>query len=298
MFKKIKRFFIFFLISFLVCLPIFAKQDAQVSLEISDSEISLGESFDLALVLKYASTGDLNMGDLDISGLENFQELSSQKSTQIQMLNGATTVVTRITKKLKANKEGEFVIGPLKIANTEIKSNSVKIVIKKENKSFFQDDDENIVVLSSSRKQRSFFNKDLFINVLMFFLLAFMFFALTKREKMELAMEKIKNRFQKNNLVDDIIDKKEEQVDNLNLPNLDDEKFFEKVKENLSKYIQNNFGINTDSLTSKEILDKLKEKKFFKFSEIEEIFRLCDQARFANSQEDKERIVYLWKNIF
>ncbi len=285
MFKKIIFLFIFLFLPIIVN----AEEAVQIELSVSDDEVSVGDSFQVLVDLKNISTGNLNIGDIKIPGIEKFQQVGSSKSTQIQMINGATTAVTETTLTLVALNEGEYEIGPIETEfnNLSIKSNNVRIrVIKKEKNSFFssRSDQENVISRASSQKESKTY-KDLIINLIAGSLLLGMIYAFYKQRHSSENYKENKQELSEKTIADFQV----------KIPDQEDDKFFEKAKSLILENLQKKYSIDTEVLTSNEVIEELKRKKIQSVNDIKKILELCDQGNFAALDSNKEIIAKLIK---
>lgn len=98
---------------------------------------------------------------------------------------------------------------------------------------------------------------------------------------------------EKNNSNDDLIDFEEEKIEEL--PDLNDEKFLEKINEIFLKKISKKFQIkNIFSKTNNEILEKISDSEK---ENIKNIFDIITKAKYSDIISDKSKIYDLVKNF-
>ncbi len=285
----------FFIILFLVLAihPILAKESAQIEINISQDQVMVGDDFQVSILLKNASTGSIRIGDLRIPGIENFQQVGTSQSTQVQMINGSTSAITKNILVLRAIKDGEYTLGPveIKIANTSLKSNIVNLKVLKSSKSqLFSATSKSIngfnsITDSNSKKTKNNF-KNIVINILALVLLVFMIVKLyQQKKKQKLSV---------------IIDNKDNVMTNdlspaIAIPNISDKDFFIKLKDNLLKFLHKKYDLNMTTNTTTEIIQKLDLKKIWQREEIKKVLQLCDQGNFAGQEDNKEKLIKIIK---
>ncbi len=283
----LRKIFISVFVLFFFTNSAIAQNAVLVELTASVSELAVGDTFQVSIKLKNASIGSLNIGNVVVPGIENFQQQSSSQSTQVQMINGATTAVTETVLTLVATKEGEFSIGPIIIDSGGVSATSNTISVratKATNKSFFAstDNKNNTDVKSDNDMDLGWLK-----NVLALVLLAILIYALKKQRKLKKGESEKERKEEKI-----IIDKTKN-----NLPATDENNFFEKAKKYILDFIENKYRINTESQTSQEISEELSKKNVLNFRDIIKALKLCDQGSFARSETGKEEILSVIKNL-
>lgn len=286
----LKKFILILFIFLASVSGVFAKQDVAIELNASSESVEMGESLQLAISLKHASTEGINIREFKIPGIENFTQTGSSRSSQIQIANGATTAVTETILTLKSNKTGEFTLGPIKLEmNGTIigESNTVKVVVKAESKkSFFSkgsDEEENNEKGSNSIKKIDYMK--IITNLFAFCLLVGMIYVVYKRSN------------SKEQNVKSVITEKIENSNSINIPDKNDKKFFELAKKNLIKHLETKCNCDLNTLTTQEILEKIENKVSLEMDVIKKILETCDKAKFMAANEDKNELIRLLKSI-
>ncbi len=280
MFKKILLFSIFSILIFNIAL---ADEVAQIELSVDKNEVASGDSFQVSLQLKNASTNGLNISNINIPGIENFDQRGSSQSTRVQMINGATSAITETILTLIAVKEGEYQIGPVEISSggISVKSNVVKINVNKAKaRSFFNNKTNNNITSAGVKDQNSHFNSDWLINLGVFLLLIILVYAFYTRKRNE--NRNIAHQKESNEIIDAPI---------LAVPEKNDEKFFEKTKASIFLFIHDKYGFDAESLTSKEIINKLSHRKNWQANDIIKAIKLCDKGCFAMDKSGQDELI-------
>lgn len=269
----------------------FVKAGTALQLELGSSKttVASGEAFQISLTLKNASTGNLQIGNITIPGIENFKQAGTSRSTRIQMVNGATMSVNEIIINLVAIEEGVFEIGPVEIVSGGLsaKSNVEKITVKKsEKKSFFgnQSNDKRDTQLKAVKP----FPTDTILNIAAAFLLGGLLYALYR--------QKYGQGQSPDQAADDSVEKS--TLDKLILSKIDDSDFFRQSKEQILLFLQKKHGIDTEILTTREVVAELDRKKVYRRNDIERSLELCDQGSFARNDSIKEELINIVKDIY
>ncbi len=287
MFKKICLVVIIILLG---VYAVEAKEIVQVEISLSKSEVEVGDTFQVSVVLKNANTGGLNIGNITVPGLQNFQQISSSQSTQVQIINKTTTAVTETLLTFKALELGDYSIGPIetKSANLSFKSNTENIkVIEKKKKSFFADTEKSDEKSSTSlRKNNSKSGNlgDVMGNFLAFTLLCVLIFALYKQKQ-----------YKKERGVKVKKEEVRQQIGKQELPSKEDSDFFIKIKKILISYIQIRYKLKIEALTSQEVVKQLKLKKIYDKEKLERALNLCDRGSFSFDEAGKEELINIVK---
>ncbi len=279
MLKKILLFSIFSILIFNIAL---AEEVVQIELNADKNEVAIGDSFRVSLQLKNASTNGINIGNINIPGINNFDQRGSSQSTRVQMINGATSAITETILTLVAVKEGEYQIGPVEISSSgvSVKSNIIKINVSKgKGKSFFNNKTDDNIALVAVKDQGGRLNSDWLVNMGVFLLLVILVYALYVRKRNE-------NRdtgYQEE--IGEIV-----TAPILAIPEKNDEKFFEKIKASIILFIHEKHGFDAESLTSQEIIDELSRRKVWQANDIIKAIKLCDKGCFAMDESGKDEL--------
>ncbi len=281
----LKKILIIFIVSLFFVNIVWADEAVQVNLNLSNEEVQIGDSFQVSISLKNASTGDLNISNINIPGIENFQQAGSRQSTKIQMINGETTVVSEKTLTLIALNEGEYKLGPVKIKSNTVDTSSNEATIKvsaKKEKSFFSssDNDKQVIEKVTKNKIQSS-TKKIWTNILTLTILIGLIFSFNKQRI------NVKNK----NLEETVTQYKEKSKKSIDIPDKEDERFFEKTKKAILVYLSNNYDIDADVLTTTEIVKKLKVRNISQIDSIQKSLDLCDQGSFANNKQVKTDLI-------
>lgn len=274
-----------------------AQEATQIKLSVSKSEVAVGDTFEVSVSVKNDNTGDLNIGNIAVPGLENFQQIGSSQSTKVQIMDGETIAITETVLTFRALKVGDYDIGPieLKSKKTSVKSNTVHIkVTKKEaKKSFFKNSKDNKVVSAVSEQKNKLKKSNIggvLINTIAFILLCVFIFALYKQKQY------------KKDSVGDVNDDKvgetgEKQANKQKTPSKDDPEFFVKMRKIIIGYLQDKYGLNIEAFTTQEIIRELESKKIYNREELKKSLDLCDRGSFAFGEEGKEKLINIVKSL-
>ena len=281
MFKKILLFSIFLFLIFHIA---FADEVMEIKLSVDKNEVAIGDSFKVSLQLKNASTNGINIGNINIPGINNFNQRGSSQSTKVQMINGSTSAITETIFTLIAVKEGEYQIGPVEISSNgvSVKSNIIKINVSKSNsKSFFNNKTRNSINLATAKNKNHNFNSNLFINIIAFLLLIILIYTFYIRKG--------------NKNQDTVVHQKElSKITSSSIlvtPEKNDKKFFEKIKASILLFINEKYGFDTESLTSQEIIDELLSRKIWQANDIIKAIKICDRGYFAMDESGKDELL-------
>lgn len=99
-----KQLFII-LISLLASTCILAQQDINFTMTIGGDKVSLYETVDVRFQIEGSMSGTFELPEID-----GFEVISSNQASQFQMINGKTTIQKTYNYKLRAIKDGTFVI--------------------------------------------------------------------------------------------------------------------------------------------------------------------------------------------
>lgn len=280
---------IVFILFLLLFLPFFANADeaAKIELNLNKQEVGVGEEFQLSVELKNASTGNLQIGNFDIPGIENFSQRGSSQSTKVQMINGATTAVNETILTLIPTQKGEFEIGPVEI-NTgalSVKSNTVKITVNEAKKKSFFDNQQSGGLVSKKKTNDKNFSFDTVINLgALILLVALVYYVYRQKQGT-------------GKITEDEDSAENEDLNNINIPQIDDDDFFKNIKEQLLLLLQRKHKIDTEILTTREIIEELNKKNIYGSRDIGKALELCDLGSFAKNESNKEELINIIKNI-
>ncbi len=107
--KSISLFFVFVLLWFW---SVFANED--INLQISQSQLEVGDTFDVAIELKNQLSQGQNL-QISIAWIDNFDVLSQSQVSNTQSINGVTSSVLSFSMRLTAPVVWKFTIGPVTI---------------------------------------------------------------------------------------------------------------------------------------------------------------------------------------
>ncbi len=277
-----------------LALPLIARADsaAQISLSVSKNTVAVGDSFQVTVTLKNASTGGLNIGNISIPGLNNFDQRGSSQSTQIEMVNGATTAVTETVYTLVAKQAGTYKLGPVQVVlpgSASIASNEITVTVSNNNSGsdFSASNGSQTTGVSAPGSGSS--NIDIgnwIVNGSAALLLAGLVYALYRRQQGGQASSQA-----------DESGTEPETDPAITLPDLSDTKFFEKAKAAVLAYAAERYGIDTEVLTSREIIEELAVKRASDREAIAKALTLCDQGSFASNKSGQEELVTLVNSL-
>ncbi len=92
-------------VSMLLTTILLAQQDVTFTVTIGGNKVSLYETVDIRFQIEGAMAGDFTLPEI-----EGFEVISSNQSSQFQMINGKTTIQKSYNYKLRAIKDGKLVI--------------------------------------------------------------------------------------------------------------------------------------------------------------------------------------------
>jgi len=123
--KKIPLSLVTLSLLLLIPLSTFA---ATLNFTVEDKKISTDEN----LIVHLSVDGQVDGGQVGIKGLENFDIVGQQSSSQIQILNGQTTMVQEKTLSLHPKTSGKFLLTALAKENGKtIESDTFEITVEK-----------------------------------------------------------------------------------------------------------------------------------------------------------------------
>lgn len=93
------------LASLLLTTCLLAQQDIKFTVTVGGDKVSLYETVDLRFQIEGSMSGTFELPEID-----GFEVISSNQSSQFQMINGATSIQKTYNYKLRAVKDGTFVI--------------------------------------------------------------------------------------------------------------------------------------------------------------------------------------------
>ena len=288
-----KKIFLIFFGIFCFSGILYAQQQSiSIELEADKTQVTIGETLQIVVRMKHASTHGLNVGNMRIPGLENFQQISSSSSTSVQIINGMTAAISENRKVLVAKKTGDFQIGPITMVNPKsqqkIQSNSLNITVNHTSSSSNSNEkDSNTQVKQKKSKSNFFFLEKIFKWIVGILFMGAAYYLYLYSQKQE--------REKKKAALDHFA--KEDFSNNINLPDSSDDDFYEKAKESLLFYLEKKHQISTYHQTTEEILDLLKEKNIFNFELIKKTLQDCDSGRFSKKSADKDIILESLENI-
>lgn len=265
-----------------------AAENMTISLDVEKGKVDLGDSFQIVVVIKNASTQGANLDGIEIPGLSSFLVLGSSDSTQIQIANGASLMVSENRRTVKALKTGDFQLGPIVMRTTDAQG---KVVVVKSDVQTVKVVPADVKPLYSAPVEDTVFgNKDetantkgfdfwnLARNLFMFGLLVLFIYLF--------------RRHQKSVVLDDNPEPVRHRVA-VELPDRNRADFWPMLKGNILEFIKKKYQIDTDALTSSEILALLKNKEPRASLVVEMALKICDQGRFSKSMA-KQEDVKLW----
>jgi hypothetical protein len=282
MFKKSLILIIFIIFS----LPVAAQQSPQLALEASSQKLFVGDIFELKLVIGNIATNGTNLGGINIPGVNNFANQGSSQSTRMTIVNGASLSESLYSLKLKADKPGEFTIGPVSIEVRDengvtqiIGSNHLLINVEKAPKASL-----NNIKSQDEDEENKFFSTILeFLKYIFAFILLLILLYYFKKNQTKINAPDY----------DDELENDKKMI----LPNEADEKFYEKIKKLTIDHCSKKIKIDLAAKTSQEIAELLKEYRYYKQSEVKRVLELCDMGRFGGSDADKKEILDILKII-
>lgn len=280
----------------ILCIPclVFAQAEMELELAVNKTEISVGEDFQLALILRLTSANRQNgLSRVPISGIEKFQQIGSSNSTKINVVNGKSAIISENMRTLIASEEGEFTFGPVFInvqdptgKKTQINSNTVSIKVIKEGSVFTSNgsmekvsDDEFVETsfFSISRNQQVF----LVFFVIGTFVALLIWLYRKNAEQKRLIAQKKSNELP--------------PVKVSSLPTVNDENFYGKLQEIILKFVSQEKRLDLKGKTSEEVLDCIQKEPYF--ADVVTIINACDAARYSGLESDREIVLELARHI-
>ncbi|RKW23985.1 hypothetical protein D8B46_02335 [Candidatus Gracilibacteria bacterium] len=276
--------------------------EAQISSD--KEELEVGETLRLEVNLKNLE----ELGKVEISkinGIENFDVIGSSQSSKIisqsKVVDGKfeeqREAITSLVLTLEPKKAGSFSLGPVVLDNgTEKKeTNSLKINVSKSKiKPKLEDKNEQKRLASEENFQKQYSekltktdntldNKIYFIIILAFLTLFLIVIIIMKvylsRKGGEKELNKdLENKQEQENIEEEIVE----------LPDVEDEKFIEKIEKILKKEISLRFNLK---FKDKDISDIFKEIDFSNNKDLEEINALLNKSKYSNLELDKTEIL-------
>jgi hypothetical protein len=238
------------------------------------------------LVIGNIATNGTNLGGINIPGVNNFANQGSSQSTRMTIVNGASLSESLYSLKLKADKPGEFTIGPVSIEVRDengvtqiIGSNHLLINVEKAPKASL-----NNIKSQDEDEENKFFSTILeFLKYIFAFILLLILLYYFKKNQTKINAPDY----------DDELENDKKMI----LPNEADEKFYEKIKKLTIDHCSKKIKIDLAAKTSQEIAELLKEYRYYKQSEVKRVLELCDMGRFGGSDADKKEILDILKII-
>ena len=240
-----------------------------------------------------------------INGIENFDVIWSSQSSKIisqsKVVDGKfeeqREAITSLVLTLEPKKAWSFSIWPVVLDNwTEKKeTNSLKINVSKSKiKPKLEDKNEQKRLASEENFQKQYSekltktdntldNKIYFIIILAFLTLFLIIIIIMKaylsRKWWEKELNKdLENKQEQENIEEEIVE----------LPDVEDEKFIEKIEKILKKEISLRFNLK---FKDKDISDIFKEIDFSNNKDLEEINALLNKSKYSNLELDKTEIL-------
>lgn len=286
-----------FLLALLLLLPFPSFAAAQVEIELSaeKKEISVGESFELVLTIKRLGQGnDFNIGDVPIVGTENFRQLSSSQSTQMNIVNGTAAIVYQLKKTLAAQGEGEYRIGPVRMQGTDGAGQvfdfaSNEILIKVNKASLFAAGKKDKTKNSSDGLWSEISHG--LLNILVAVIGIAMFLYVRGGRFRDYLDSRILRRKQ---IEDETAQPETEAIEK---PSIDSPDFFLKISALLRTHLMRREKDLSEVMTTGELIARLKENKYYRVSEVSEVLQACDANRYARAEGDRARILELTEKI-
>ena len=240
-----------------------------------------------------------------INGIENFDVIWSSQSSKIisqsKVVDGKfeeqREAITSLVLTLEPKKAWSFSLWPVVLDNwTEKKeTNSLKINVSKTKiKPKLEDQKEQKRLFSEENFQKQYSekltktdntldNKIYFIIILAFLTLFLIIIIIMKaylsRKWWEKELNKdLENKQEQENIEEEIVE----------LPDVEDEKFIEKIEKILKKEISLRFNLK---FKDKDISDIFKEIDFSNNKDLEEINALLNKSKYSNLELDKTEIL-------
>lgn len=240
-----------------------------------------------------------------INGIENFDVIWSSQSSKIisqsKVVDGKfeeqREAITSLVLTLEPKKAWSFSLWPVVLDNwTEKKeTNSLKINVSKTKiKPKLEDQKEQKRLVSEENFQKQYSekltktdntldNKIYFIIILAFLTLFLIIIIIMKaylsRKWWEKELNKdLENKQEQENIEEEIVE----------LPDVEDEKFIEKIEKILKKEISLRFNLK---FKDKDISDIFKEIDFSNNKDLEEINALLNKSKYSNLELDKTEIL-------
>ena len=240
-----------------------------------------------------------------INGIENFDVIWSSQSSKIisqsKVVDGKfeeqREAITSLVLTLEPKKAWSFSLWPVVLDNwTEKKeTNSLKINVSKSKiKPKLEDKNEQKRLASEENFQKQYSekltktdntldNKIYFIIILAFLTLFLIIIIIMKaylsRKWWEKELNKdLENKQEQENIEEEIVE----------LPDVEDEKFIEKIEKILKKEISLRFNLK---FKDKDISDIFKEIDFSNNKDLEEINALLNKSKYSNLELDKTEIL-------
>lgn len=282
----------------------------EVILSVDKPEVKEREDIRLTLQIKKVDDNVLvSSQGIEIPGIENFAQIGTSNSTNIQVINGKSLVLSEFTKVLIPKTRGTFSLGPAKIpikskqGKTEfVESNAIQVVVKPalqgnqnqakptllgDDTGIFQpDSDVEVNILPQG-------NTAFWLQIagLVFGLWMVWFFVNKKIEQRRNPLRQKK---------EGQIEKKEEEpsLPKVEIPDSADPEFLEKIKKIITQSCIEKLNLDLAEITKRDILPKARSV----FSEetaqlLKEILDSYEKARFAKLQIDQKVLrdqVELW----
>ncbi|MDD4152027.1 MAG: BatD family protein [Candidatus Gracilibacteria bacterium] len=224
---------------------VFAGNKLEVNLETDKKEIDLTQNLQIKIIIKQIGENNLDLGDLSLSGIDNFSVVGQSNSTSVEIVNNDAKSISSIIYDLKAKNVGNFIIGPaiIKIGTGTYQTN--KIDIKVLSSGNLQN--QNIYNETKPDNNKSNLNFILIGIIVFLFLFTLGLFLNFKRFSSDFEIKKT-DKIEKFSLVLDV----------------NDDNFEDKIDKFIRKYIERKYKKNISSYTYKDILNLLINNNFQK----------------------------------
>jgi hypothetical protein len=134
--------------------------DEKVTLQVDDTSIEIGSSLQLTLSI----FGGLEVQDIGIEGLENFEVVSTSQSSSTQMVNGVSSSKVEYHVELMPKSIGAFTLKAIINQDKDkIESNQVEVTVKEQNTSL-ENESEDVFIKASLSKENSYFGEKVLLS--------------------------------------------------------------------------------------------------------------------------------------
>lgn len=271
------------------------------NINIDKKNIDINETINLNISIKTDIWWNIEISE--IKWLDNFdiiwQSQSQSSSTQVEIINWKSETKTFISHilelTLRPKSKWDFEIWPASIKNwnNEIVTNSIKVKVSWD-KIFIQPNQNINNIQNITPKNNDNYNEikikkedyTPYFLVLIMIILSFIIYYIIKKNN-ELIEE--------NKVPEEKVDFEEKEINTLEYPEINDEKFIEKVDNILKMKISKLLKINIKNETYYEIMLKydLKDKKEI----LEKIIPLFNKLKYSNILVSKQEILDLLKQF-